>query len=602
MNEFRFSPRPNRAGEIGWLPWEPSSFARARSEDKPILLAISAVWCHWCHVMDETTYSDPAVIETINARFVPIRVDNDRRPDVNVRYNMGGWPTTAFLAPDGAVLTGATYLPPEPMRRALDEIARFYAEKKDEIAARTAPVRPAEYRPAAAGDLRDGMIVRLVEQLTENFDEEYGGFGDAPKFPQPEMLEFLLDRWRATGESRLHAIVAKTILGMSRGGTYDRVEGGFFRYSTTRDWSVPHFEKMAEDHAGLVRVLAALVVFAPAAEFRTTLASAVAYVRTTLRDPASSLFAGSQDADEDYFAQPLEGRRERIAPFVDRTSYTNWTCALAGAWCAASLALDDDGLLREACETLDAVHERLTDPDGLAYHFVAPGGEPQVRGLLTDQTAYLRALLDAHEASGEARFLERARALAARISERFAGADGGFYDRIPIEAELGRLDVADRPIVENGVMAEALLRLSGLTGDGAYREPAERALRLFARTYASAGPFAAAYGRALQRYLTPETSVRLVGEPKSTGELREAALRLPSPAVTVRTVGPGGAAALDLPADPAPAAYLCAGGACGAPARDPASLRDAYERLAGGLGRPETPAVQRRMDEWRTPP
>ena len=134
MTEFRFSPRPNRAGEIAWMPWGEPAFERAKSEDKPILLSISAVWCHWCHVMDETSYSDQGVIEAINRNFVPIRVDNDRRPDVNARYNMGGWPTTAFLAPDGTTLTGATYLPPQQFRRALEEIARFYADRKDEIA------------------------------------------------------------------------------------------------------------------------------------------------------------------------------------------------------------------------------------------------------------------------------------------------------------------------------------------------------------------------------------------------------------------------------------------------------------------------------------
>ena len=101
MSDFRFSPRPNRAHEIAWMPWDAQTFARAAAQDRPILLSISAVWCHWCHVMDETTYSDPGVIETINRRFVPIRVDNDRRPDINARYNMGGWPTTAFLTPDG---------------------------------------------------------------------------------------------------------------------------------------------------------------------------------------------------------------------------------------------------------------------------------------------------------------------------------------------------------------------------------------------------------------------------------------------------------------------------------------------------------------------
>ena len=131
MSEFRFSPRANRASEIAWVAWSPEAFERARTQDKPILLSISAVWCHWCHVMDETSYSDPGVIAAINERYVPIRVDNDRRPDVNARYNMGGWPTTAFLAPDGTLLTGATYLPPAAMQRALDDIATFYAENKE---------------------------------------------------------------------------------------------------------------------------------------------------------------------------------------------------------------------------------------------------------------------------------------------------------------------------------------------------------------------------------------------------------------------------------------------------------------------------------------
>src|SRR5579872_6084406 len=141
----RFSPRPNRAAEIGWMEWGPEAFRLARETDRPILLGISAVWCHWCHVMDETTYSDQRVIDLIRERYVPVRVDNDRRPDVNARYNMGGWPTTAFLAPDGALLTGTTYLPAEPMRRALDEIARFYAEKKDEIAMHAPAARRADY-------------------------------------------------------------------------------------------------------------------------------------------------------------------------------------------------------------------------------------------------------------------------------------------------------------------------------------------------------------------------------------------------------------------------------------------------------------------------
>src|SRR5579862_3934814 len=159
MSDFRFSPRPNRAAEISWMPWGARAFERAQSEDKPILLSISAVWCHWCHVMDETSYSDEGVIDAIKRSYIPVRVDNDRRPDVNARYNMGGWPTTAFLAPDGTTLTGATYLPPQQMRRALEEISRFYAERKDEIADHTAALQAHAVRPPqAAGDLSEAPI------------------------------------------------------------------------------------------------------------------------------------------------------------------------------------------------------------------------------------------------------------------------------------------------------------------------------------------------------------------------------------------------------------------------------------------------------------
>jgi uncharacterized protein YyaL (SSP411 family) len=579
MSEFRFSPRPNRAAEIGWMAWGEEAFERARTEDKPILLAISAVWCHWCHVMDETSYSDSEVIESINRNFVPIRVDNDRRPDVNARYNMGGWPTTAFLAPDGTTLTGATYLPAPQMHRALDEIARFYAERKGQIAERSAELQAAvaEQRAQPQGDLDDAPIRELIDQLERAFDDEFGGFGEAPKFPQPDVHEFLLAEWRLSGEQRLYDMVARTMLAMARGGTYDHVEGGFFRYSTTRDWSVPHFEKMAEDHAGLLRVLATLAIFAPTDETHATLTSAIGYVRRVLRDPRSGFFGGSQDADEEYYALPLQERQTRKQPFVDRTSYTNWTCALAGAQFLVARALDDDALMREAAETLDNVAARLVGEDGILYHVLAPQGKPEVRGLLADHAAYLRALLDAHEISGEARFLQRARAAAAVAIDRFAAPGGGFYDRLAADEAFGRLALPDRPIAENGVMADSLLRLAALTADETYRERAESILRLYAPNVRAAGSFGATYARALHRYLLPETVVRVVGDAAATDEFRETALRLPMPFVTIRTLSPDDAAAFGMPAEPA--AYVCVSGTCGKPVRDTATLRDAYDAI-----------------------
>jgi uncharacterized protein YyaL (SSP411 family) len=557
---------------VAWMPWGEAAFERAAREDKPILLSISAVWCHWCHVMDSTTYADPNVIEAIDAGYIPVRVDNDERPDVNARYNMGGWPTTAFLAPDGTTLTGATYLPPEPMLKALGEIARFYRERKGEIEEHARSARGAQprYEPVTRGELRPAMVARIAETIADSYDEEYGGFGDAPKFPQPEALEFLLAEWRALGQQRYYEMVARTLRAMASGGTYDHVEGGFFRYSTTRDWSVPHFEKMAEDHAGLIRVLAQLQLWSPTGEVHAILRSATRYVRNVLRDPKTMLYAGSQDADESYYALPLEERRARSAPVVDRRSYSNWSAALAGALLWASLATDDDAMASESIATLDALHERARDDDGLLYHVVAPGGSTRVRGLLTDQVAYVRALLDAHEIAGEARFLDRARAHAASCIGRFMVSGGGFSDRVLEGTPLGRLSVQDRPLAENGIMADNLLRLATMTADNTFRTAAEATLLLYAGSRASVGSFAATYGRALRRYLCPELLVRIEGNPASSAPLREAARRLPSPFTVV----------VAQPAPNGPTAYLCRGTVCAPAIHDATDLRGAYETLA----------------------
>src|SRR6202165_6053107 len=164
VSGFHFSPRPNRAAEIGWQEWGDAAFTAARVEDKPILLGISAVWCHWCHVMDETTYSNQGVIDLINRDYIPVRVDNDLRPDVNNRYNMGGWPTTAFLTPQGDILTGATYLPPEQMADALARVSSYYRQHKPDIAAKVLEGRKRAGAAAAAsaGALDPGLVDRVL--------------------------------------------------------------------------------------------------------------------------------------------------------------------------------------------------------------------------------------------------------------------------------------------------------------------------------------------------------------------------------------------------------------------------------------------------------
>jgi len=567
--DFHFSPRPNRAGEISWEPWGDRAFERARREDKPILLAISAVWCHWCHVMDETTYSDTGVINAIREHYVPVRVDNDERPDVNARYNMGGWPTTAFLTPEGTVLTGATYLPPEHMLRALDEVASFYDERKPEIERKVAELRSAgvNYQLAPASALRAEIVDEFTQGICSSYDEEFAGFNEAPKFPQPEVYEFLLSQWRRTSDPKLYEIVSRSMQAMAHGGMYDHVEGGFFRYSTTRDWTVPHFEKMADDHAGLLRVLAQLYLWAPSDIVRKDLTRTLDYVRSVLRDPGTGFFAGSQDADEEYYALDLAERRRREAPFVDRRSYSNWTAALAGAFAWCGLALRERAVVDEALFTLDGMHERLRDRDGLLFHVLAPGEEPRIRGLLGDQAAYLRALLDAYEISGEPRLLERAREHADATIAALGAPDGGFVDA-QVEP-LGRLEVPDRPIVDNGVMAENVLRLGSILHEPAYRDVAERTLRLYGGSFRGASSFGATWVRAVARFLEPEVTVRVAGDLERNAELRRAARLLPSPFVTASSE-----------AGPATAAYVCKGTTCAPPATDPQELSSAYASLA----------------------
>ncbi|MEE4274526.1 MAG: DUF255 domain-containing protein [Thermoleophilia bacterium] len=302
--DFRFSPRPNRAAEIDWRPWGEAAFAEARSLGRPVLLSLSAVWCHWCHVMDETSYSDPRVIERVNRDYLPVRVDNDRDPDVNRRYNMGGWPTTAFLTGGGEVLTGATYLPPDDMAAALEKVRAYFDEHRDELDALDAQRAAERERAAAAvsaaagesaaaregapkrgaagvagreagapvlehvdeasvfagdasgpGDLADQVALTIVRA----FDPLHGGLGSEPKFPQADVFGFLLAYAGLRGgsgsplltRSRLDEVLRVTLTSMAAGDVYDRVGEGFFRYATQRDWAVPHYEKMLEDNARL---------------------------------------------------------------------------------------------------------------------------------------------------------------------------------------------------------------------------------------------------------------------------------------------------------------------------------------------------------------
>jgi uncharacterized protein YyaL (SSP411 family) len=491
VSGFHFSPRPNRAAEVNWREWGEEAFAEARRLDRPILLAISAVWCHWCHVMDETTYSQPAVIEAINAGYLPIRVDNDLRPDVNNRYNMGGWPTTALLTPRGDILTGATYLPPEQMLGALERVLSFYRTSGPEIAAQAleARKRASTVIATSAGSLDPGLVDAVLAAVENAYDRTYGGFGGSPKFPQTDALSLLAEQSARRGDPRFAEMARFTLRQMAGGGTYDHVEGGFFRYSTTQDWSVPHFEKMLEDHAGLVAALA----LAGEGEI---LDSATAYLDRVLRNPSTGLYAGSQDADEEYYSLDAAGRSALSPPYVDRRVYASWNCMLAAAYLEADARQGRPRLRANAAALLDALFATGFTPAGGMIHAEGAGGQ------LADQAWALLAAVRAYSARLGERWLEVAEHLAGHLEARYADADfGGYFDRALVAGdELGRLGDRLKPIGENAVVALGLFELGVLAG-GEHQARGRRALESLAQLPARYGLMAAGWARAYDRYL-----------------------------------------------------------------------------------------------------
>src|SRR5256884_6004132 len=278
----------------------------------------------------------------------------------------------------GVPLFPPTYLPPDQMAGALRKVAEYYRGNKPGIAAEVLEGRrrAAGAVSASAGRLDPGLVDRVLGAVETAYDPEHGGFGTAPKFPQTDAIALLAEQAVLRDEPRLREMARHTLHAMAGGGSYDHVEGGFFRYSTTEDWSVPHFEKMLEDHGGL---LAGLALTGEGEILDDT----ARYLDTVLRDPGTGLYAGSQDADEEYYARDAGGRRELNPPYVDRRVYAAWNAGLAVAYLEADARLDRPALRERAGQLLERLFADLATEDGGLRHTAELGGQlrDQVLGL-----------------------------------------------------------------------------------------------------------------------------------------------------------------------------------------------------------------------------
>lgn len=612
---------------IDWYEWGDSVFARAHSEDKPLLLDIGAVWCHWCHVIDRESYEDVEIAKIINEHFVPVKVDRDERPDVDSRYQaaisaisgQGGWPLTGFLMPDGRPFYGGTYFPPvdqqgrPSFRRVLLAVADAYKNKRAELLktadALAEAVAKAEVFSGAHADFDLGVVDAQISSITQLFDIKNGGFGRAPKFPHASAVDLLLERYRQTGEKHLLAMAETTLEKMTKGGVYDQLAGGFHRYSVDERWLVPHFEKMSYDNSELLKNYVHGWQVTQNPFLRQTAESILGWVNETLSDQTNGGFYASQDADYsldddgDYFTWTLKelrdvlpqaetrivelhydveahgemhhnpeknvlwmardageiaktlgldesdvrltiasakgkmlaARRTRPTPFIDKTMYAAWNAMFVSAYLACAQLLS--GALARDCrafalKTLDRMlREAWSEEQGFAHRV----GGAVLRGSLDDQVFGVIALLDAYEATLEAKYFQAARRTMDLTIEKYGDAEaGGFFDRASDALAMGGLDVRRKPFQDsptpgsNAVAAMALTRMHAFTDDAKYYEWAKNTLEAFAGVAPQYGLFAATYGLAAMLFAEHPTQVVVTG---ATGDpaahqLEEAANRV----------------------------------------------------------------------------
>jgi uncharacterized protein YyaL (SSP411 family) len=499
---------------INWLDWGVGAFARAMREDKPILLALVAPWCEHCAAMARTTYARAEVARIVDARFVAIWVDTDRRPDINERYNLGGWPTTAFLTPDGQVFGGGTFIDADRMPSVLADVAEAFAQRRGEIEAaalrepspsrggmRTADRERATFEDVGRSTSRDLMdddpLEWLSARLLESFDREQGGFGVGPKFPHVPALTLALERYVDTSNPLLRDLVTTSLDRLML--LADRTDGGFFHYASNRDWSAPHTAKLLLENADLIRLYLDAGETLERRDYVDQAKRTIDWVQRVLARPHGG-FAASQAADSVYYGTlTAHARSSRATPKVDEAAYADSNAATIAAFLRAAEVFDDISLRDVALRALDETILAAYRPGGGMAHVVAP--EPDVWGLLADQVRVVEALLLAHMATDQLPYSM----LAAELMEyamkvmRDDG-EGGLGDRAPAELDVQSavINRRFRPFATNCEAARALFRLSLVTGRRMYADSATETLASLGTAYRDDPLLGSSYGLAVR--------------------------------------------------------------------------------------------------------
>lgn len=424
--------RAHAGNPVDWFPWGAEAFAEARRRDVPVLISIGYATCHWCHVMARESFSDPELAESLNARFVAVKVDREEHPEVDAGYLSAasaftgnlGWPLTVFATPDGRAFFAGTYFPPVPVegrasfRQVLDAVWDAWNERRDEVESNAAAVAQALEAASTAAtvvsDLPDGRALDgAVAALAAAEDERFGGFGTAPKFPVAPVLGFLLARDAG------RELAARTLRLMAASPLRDRVDGGFFRYATRRDWSDPHYERMLYDNALLLRCYTAAWQHGGEPWAEEAADGIASFLLGVLRRPEGG-FASAQDSESTIDGVRLEGayyrvsaeERERLEPPpVDAKVLTGWNGFAIGALARAAFAFDRTDWLAAARAAADDLLDRHRTASGLLVRASLSARVSGAAATLEDYGGLAAGLLDLALASGDPGYATAARDL-----------------------------------------------------------------------------------------------------------------------------------------------------------------------------------------------
>jgi uncharacterized protein YyaL (SSP411 family) len=617
---------------VDWYPWGEEALARARDEDRPILLSIGYSACHWCHVMEHESFEDEATAQLMNERFVNVKVDREERPDLDSVYmdavvtltGHGGWPMTVFLTPDGEPFFCGTYYPPEPrhglpsFRQVLNAVADAYRDRRADVARSARELveavrRSSELQPSRE-PLQPSLLADAVRGLRSQFDPQWGGFGRAPKFPPASTLEFLLRR----GELEM---VTKTLDGMAAGGMYDLIGGGFHRYSVDERWLVPHFEKMLYDNALLAPVYLHAWVVTGDHRYRQVAEATLEYMLRELALPEGGL-ASAQDADtdgvegltftwtpeelaevlglgrdellqpfedgrfvlrgelsEDERARLFETRERRPKPAQDDKAIASWNGLALAALAEAGRRLASNRLLLAATELAEFLLGPLSDGGRLRRSYRA--GQAKGTGYLEDYADVANGLYELHVATGDMRWLEESRRLALLAVELFADEERGGFFLTPADGEelvVRKKELDDHPTPSgNSMLAYVLLRLARIYGDDELERRAVSVFRLVHHVFERA-PSAVGHALcALDMHFSTPKEIAIIGRPED--EIARAALAPFEPNAVVAFGPAEGIPLLEgkTLVDGRPAVYVCERFACRAPVTAPDGL------ISGGV-------------------